>query len=62
MFVNPVSLCYKPACHIITGDLNIVHNDEFRDVIFEGPYYWEPGSLPWKLSSKLIFDSFEEYA
>ena len=33
---------YSPAGHIITGDLNIIQNQQLRDLISKGPKYREP--------------------
>ena len=53
---------YSPAGHIITGDLNIIQNQQLRDLIPKGPKYREPHSLSWKYNLKIIMDSLEEYA
>ena len=53
---------YSPAGHIITGDLNIIQNQQLRDVISKGHKYREPQSFSWKYNFKIIMDSVEEYA
>ena len=53
--------CYNAACHI-TGGLNIVRISKLRDILSKGPKYRPPRSFTWKQNSKLILDSFEEYA
>ena len=53
---------YSPAGHIITGDLNIIQNQQLRDFISKGPKYREPRSFSWKYKFKLIMDSVEEYS
>ena len=55
-------ICYNPAGHIITGDLNVVRISKLRDILSKGPKYKEPRSFTWKQNSKLILDSVEEYA
>jgi hypothetical protein len=39
---------YKPAGHVITGDLNTISNTSLRDVFAKGPKYREPKSINWK--------------
>ena len=48
---------YNPACHVITGDLNIVNNTSLRNA-----KYHEPKSINWKYNFKILMDSVEDYA
>ena len=36
---------YSPAGHIITGDVNIVQNEDLRSLILKGPKFREPRSF-----------------
>jgi hypothetical protein len=40
-------LNYTPAGHIITGDVNIVQNEDLRSLILKGPKFREPRSFKW---------------
>ena len=51
-------VCYEPAGHIITGDLNIVHNEKLRDVLSKGPKYRQSRSLILE-QNLIIFHSVE---
>ena len=53
---------YSPSGHVITGDLNIVENDQLRDVLAKGPKYREPRAINWNHNFKTIMDSVEDYA
>ena len=65
---NPSCSCsssqflYSPAGKIVTGDLNIIQNQQLRDLISKCPKYREPQSFSWKYNFKLIMDYVEEYA
>ena len=32
---------YSPACNVITGDLNIIENENYRKILTKGPKYQE---------------------
>ena len=53
---------YSPAGHIITGDVNIVQNEDLRSLILKGPKFREPRSFKWRQNFVSIMDSVEEYA
>ena len=53
---------YSPAGHVVTGDLNIVENEQLKNILAKGPKYREPKSFSWKYNFKLIMDSVEDYA
>jgi hypothetical protein len=38
---------YSPAGHIITGDVNIVENEDLRSLILKGPAFREPCFFKW---------------
>jgi hypothetical protein len=38
---------YQPAGHVITGDDNIVRNEELKLLILKGPKFREPRSFKW---------------
>ena len=64
---NPQSCSYcdskfAPCGHIVTGDLNIVHNQKLRDLLHKGPKYREPVSFSWHQNFKIITNACEEYA
>ena len=61
-FCSSSQFLYRPAGHIVTGDLNIVENTCLRDLISKGPKYREPQKFSWKYIFKLIMDSVEDYA
>ena len=52
---------YSPAGHIITGDVNIVQNEDLRSLILKGPKFREPRSFKWRQNFVSIMDSVEEY-
>jgi hypothetical protein len=53
---------YSPAGHIITGDVNIVQNEDLRSLMLKGPKFWEPHSFKWWQNFVSIIDSVEKYA
>jgi hypothetical protein len=53
---------YQPAGHVITGDVNIVRNEELMSLILKGPKFREPGFFKWQQNSISIMDSVEDYA
>jgi hypothetical protein len=53
---------YSPAGHIITGDVNIVQNEDLRSLILKDPKFREPRSFKWRQNFVSIMDSVEEYA
>jgi hypothetical protein len=53
---------YHIAGHVITGDVNIVTNEELRLLIFKGPKFRESLSFKWQQNFISIKDSVEDYA
>ena len=41
------SFKYSPAGHIITGDVDIVENEDLKSIILKGPKFREPRSFNW---------------
>jgi hypothetical protein len=60
--VLPSPFNYQPAGHVITGDVNIVRNEELKSLILKGPKFREPQSFKWQQNSISITDSVENYA
>ena len=53
---------YKPAGHVITGDLNTINNTFLRDVFTKGPKYREPKSINRKDNIYFFKDPVRNYA
>jgi len=53
---------YKPANHVVTGDLTMIKNDQLRQLIKYGPKFREQTKINWNLNFKLIMDAVEDYA
>ena len=53
---------YSPAGHIITGNINIVQNEDLKSLISKGPKFREPRSFKWQHNFMTIMNSVEEYA
>ena len=53
---------YSTVGHVITGDLNIVSNNQLRQLLYKGPKYREPRSFNWNHNFSLLMDSIEDYA
>jgi hypothetical protein len=53
---------YQPAGHAITGDVNIVKNEELKSLILKGPKFREPRSFKWQQNFLSIMESVEDYA
>ena len=47
--------------HVITGDLNIIKNDELRQLIKRGPLYRERNNIDWNLNIKLCKEAVIKY-
>ena len=56
------SFIYCPVGHVVTGDINIVRNDDLKHVIEKGPKFREPQSFNWRQNFNIIMDSVEDYA
>ena len=59
---SPSQFLYSPAGHIVTNDLNIIQNQQLRDLKSKGPKNQNLQSFSWKYNFKLIMDFVEEYA
>ena len=53
---------YSPAGHIITGDVDIVKNEDLKSLIRKGPKFREPQSFNWRHNFVSIMNSVEDYA
>ena len=53
---------YKPAGHIITGDLNVIEDSALRSLILKGPKYRLPSRIDFKACRKIIEDALISYA
>ena len=47
--------------HVITGDLNIVHNEKLRNVLSKGPKYREPVEIDWNQARDEIKSGINDY-
>ena len=50
------------AGHVITGDVNIVENEDLRSLISKRPKFREPRSFNWRQNFISIMNSVEDYA
>ena len=62
IILNPPTCSYSPAGHVITGDVNIVENEDLRSLIFKGHKFIEPRSFNWRQNFISIMNSVEDYA
>ena len=53
---------YAPCGHVVTGDLNIVQNEQLRDLLRKGPKFREPVSFSWHQNFDIIMDACEVFA
>jgi hypothetical protein len=53
---------YQPDGHVITGDVDIVRNEELKSLILKGPKFREPPFFNWQQNFISIMDSEEGYA
>ena len=54
--------CYAPHGHVITGNLNIIANDNLRKLIKKGPKFREQNVINWAKNKKIILEAVEKYA
>ena len=47
-------LWIKKHKHILTGNLNIIKNQQLRKLISKGPKYRETESISWKIQNKKL--------
>jgi hypothetical protein len=52
---------YNPARHIITGDVDIVKNEDLKSLIRKGPKFREPRPFSWRQNFVSIMNSVEDY-
>ena len=61
---HPVCSCdgspfiYKPADHIVTGNLSIVCCNVLEDILTKGPKYREPRSFSWNKNCNSIIMNY----
>jgi hypothetical protein len=53
---------YGPAGHVITGDVDIVQNEDLISLIRKSPRYREPQSFNWRENFVSIMNAVEDYA
>ncbi|XP_055999877.1 uncharacterized protein LOC130046520 isoform X1 [Ostrea edulis] len=56
------SFNYSPAGHVITGDVDIVENEDLKSLILKCSKYREPRSFNWRQNFISIMSSVEDYA
>ena len=59
---NTTSYLYEPYGHVITGDLSIIPNSKFRDLIAKGPKYREPCKVDLDKNLSLLCEAVDQYA
>jgi hypothetical protein len=52
----------SPAGHIITGEVDIVENEDLKSLISKGPQSREPRSFNWRQNSVSIMHAVEDFA
>lgn len=55
-----LTLELKSAGHVITGDVNIVNNDDLNSPIIKGPKFRKPRFFNWRYTFIHIINSAEE--
>ena len=53
---------YSPAGHIISGDVDVVENEDLKSLIRKGPKFREPRSFNWRQNFVSIMNAVEDYA
>jgi hypothetical protein len=53
---------YSPAGHIITGDVDIVKNDDLKSLVRKAPKFREPRSFYWRQNFVSIMNTVEDYS
>ena len=53
--------CYKPAGHIVTGDLKIITDLRIRSIICKGPKYRFPVPIDFKSCREEIAGALQEF-
>ena len=53
---------YSLAGHIITGNANIIKNEDMKSLIRKGPKFREPRSFNWRQNFLSIMNDVEDYA
>ena len=48
---------YKPCKHVITGNLDIIPNENLRKLFSKGPKYREPRTINFSADQRIIFDA-----
>jgi hypothetical protein len=59
---SPSPFNYSSAGHIITGDVDIVENEDLKSLIRKGPKFTEPRSFNWRQNFVSIMNAVEDYA
>ena len=52
---------YRPAGHVLTGDLRIIEDRVLRKLISKGPSFREQNNLNWQLNLKICAKAVKEY-
>ena len=58
---NQSEFCYKPAGHIVTGNLDVLTSRELRDLCKKGPKYRLPAPINFESCRYNIAESINEY-
>ena len=59
---NTPSHLYQPYCRVIAGDLSVIPNSKFRDLIAKGPKYRETCKVDWDKNLSLLCEAVDQYA
>jgi hypothetical protein len=52
---------YKPAGHVVTGNLNIIKNRHIRKLLVKGPSYREQNNVNWNKVQSILLDAVRKY-
>lgn len=53
---------YSAAGHIITGNVNMIENEDMESLILKGPKCRKPRSVNWRKNFIIIKNSIDDYA
>ena len=59
---NTSKFCHEPNGHVITGDLMVIENVKFRELVARGPKYREPNKINWQSTETMVSNSIDLYA
>ncbi len=58
---NKPEFIHPKIGHILTGNLNIVNNQQLREILKRGPKYRQQNHIQWSLNRKLILEAVDVY-